>query len=145
MWVEFGSNPAAEADFVIEPGSSEPMPCRIYLTESEETVPVVETEVGKQLEIRFEDPSNETKDMRFSSDEFQDGNPTGEWTDWYSWNVSSDNWDASTKTEDWVFATVGAKEIWAEVRDQAGQSTKCYASIYANLANEASKQFGVGE
>jgi len=62
------------------------------------------------------------KAVRFSSDDVQDGIPTGEWTDWYDWSVSSGDWDSSTKIKRWAFATPGYKEVWAEVKDEASHS-----------------------
>lgn len=68
--------------------------------------------------------------VRFLSDTMQDGNPAGEWTEWYEWNVPYGDWDASAKTMRWSFATPGRKEIWAEVRDDALEKDKCSSNIY---------------
>jgi len=70
------------------------------------------------------------KQVRFSSDNVQDGYPTGEWTEWYDWDVSSEDWDAATKIKRWAFATPGYKEVWAEVKDEAGYTAFGSANIF---------------
>jgi hypothetical protein len=70
------------------------------------------------------------KAVRFSSDDIQDGIPTGEWTDWYGWDASSGDWDAGTKIKRWAFATPGYKEVWAEVRDELGHAAAGSAKIF---------------
>jgi outer membrane protein assembly factor BamB len=70
------------------------------------------------------------KAVRFSSDDIQDGIPTGEWTDWFSWDASSGDWDAGTKIKRWAFATPGYKEVWAEVRDELGHAAAGSAKIF---------------
>ena len=72
------------------------------------------------------------KEVRFSSDDLQDGNPTGEWTEWYDWNSSLGDWNASTKNKRWSFATGGSKEVWAEVKDDIGQTDQEYANIFVH-------------
>jgi len=56
--------------------------------------------------------------------------PTGEWTEWYDWDASFGDWDTSTKIKRWAFATPGHKEVWAEVKDEAGHSNLCSAIIF---------------
>jgi hypothetical protein len=70
------------------------------------------------------------KAVRFSSDDIQDGIPTGEWTNWFSWDASSGDWDAGTKIKRWAFATPGYKEVWAEVRDELGHAAAGSAKIF---------------
>jgi len=70
------------------------------------------------------------KQIRLSSDEVQDGYPTGEWTDWFDWHVSSEDWNATTKIKSWAFATPGYKEVWAEVRDELDQTAFNRATIF---------------
>jgi len=72
------------------------------------------------------------KEVRFSSDESQDGNPTGGWTEWYGWDTSSGDWNAETKIKTWSFATGGDKEVWAEIKDGSGDFSQCNAPIYAH-------------
>ena len=69
--------------------------------------------------------------VRFSSDDLQDGIPTGIWTDWYEWDTSSGDWNAANKTKAWSFATGGQKEVWAEVKDFGGLVDKAFANILA--------------
>ena len=68
--------------------------------------------------------------VRFSSDDIQDGIPTGKWTEWYNWNISSGDWNASTKIKRWAFTTPGYKEVWAEVKDDIGQIGRGFAVIF---------------
>jgi len=70
------------------------------------------------------------KQVRFSSDNVRDGYPTGEWTEWFDWNVSSEDWDATTKTKCWAFDTAGYKEVWAEVEDEMGHTAFGRATIF---------------
>ena len=69
--------------------------------------------------------------VRFSNDDVRDGNPTGLWTQWYDWSVSSSDWNAATKIRRWAFYSPGFKEVWAEIKDGSGHSARCSASIYA--------------
>jgi len=77
--------------------------------------------------------------VRFSSDDAQDGNPTGSWTDWLSWGTSQSHWtgywDAVSKRKDWTFTTTGSKEVWAEVKDTSGQTKAGKANIYCSSNN----------
>lgn len=70
--------------------------------------------------------------VRFSSDDVFDPFPTGVWTEWYDWDSSLDDWDATTKIRRWAFYTPGNKDVWAEVIDDIGQTDKCHAQIFAN-------------
>lgn len=73
--------------------------------------------------------SNGIKEVRFSSDDSQDGNPSGQWTQWYDWNVSSGDWSAQSKSMSWSCSTGGEKEIWVELKDNADQTSQCFADI----------------
>jgi len=70
------------------------------------------------------------KQVRFSSDNIQDGYPTGRWTEWYDWHVSSEDWNTTTKIKRWAFAAPGYKEVWAEVKDEIDQTAVCLAKIF---------------
>jgi parallel beta-helix repeat protein len=110
----------------------QPPTCAIELQKN--GIPIDNINVGEFFDIYVGDSTDDQviKEVRFSSDESQDGNPTGEWTDWYDWDTSSGDWDAVNKIKAWSFATGGAKEVWAEVKDGDGQADKCSANIYAN-------------
>jgi hypothetical protein len=71
------------------------------------------------------------KEVRFSSDDTQDGVPNGQWTELYSWDTSSEDWSAETKSMSWSFATGGEKEVWVEMEDNAGQTSQCFKEIAA--------------
>lgn len=75
--------------------------------------------------------------FRFSSDDIQDGNPTGQWTNWYNWDISTGDWNASTKNKRWAFDTPGYKEVWGEIKDDIGQTAKAATNIYTNLPDHA--------
>jgi outer membrane protein assembly factor BamB len=76
--------------------------------------------------------SNGIKEVRFSSDDTQDGAPNGQWTEeWYDWNTSSGDWSAETKSMSWSFSTGGNKEVWVELEDNAGQTSQCFKEIAA--------------
>ena len=108
--------------------------CAIELRKQGTTTSINEVKVGEFFDIYVGDSTDDTgiKEVRLSSDDSQDGNPTGTWTSWYDWDTSSDDWDAVSKTKAWSFATEGSKEVWAEVKDDAGQTAKCSANIYSN-------------
>jgi hypothetical protein len=67
--------------------------------------------------------------VRFSSDNNLNGSPDRTWDGPYDWNTSSGNWDATNKTMKWSFAATGNYEVWAEVKDGAGNSKSCYDTI----------------
>lgn len=98
-------------------------------------IEIDEIDIGEFFDIYVGGSTDDTgiKQVRFSSDDSQDGIPSGEWTEWYNWDASSGDWNAETKTKRWAFATPGYKEVWAEVKDDVGQTAKCSANISANL------------
>jgi hypothetical protein len=118
---------------LLAPPEDKPPTCVVKL--QKDGVEVNEVDVGEFFDIYVGDSTDDKriKAVRFSSDDIQDGIPTGEWTKWYDWDVSSEDWVASTKVKGWAFATKGAKEVWAEVQDDIGQTSKSYAFIYAYL------------
>ena len=133
--IDAGTNPNDPNDF---PANLSPA-CSIKLQKNGAELDKVE--FGEFFNIYVGGSTDDTgiKEVRFSSDYFQDGNPSGEWTQWYYWGISSGNWDAFTKTKQWAEVLEGSaaatgcnKEIWAEVKDDAGQATKCSANIYVN-------------
>jgi parallel beta-helix repeat protein len=120
----------------LPPPEDQPPTCVIKL--QKDGVEINEIDVGEFFDIYVGDSTDDTGivQVRFSSDDFQDGNPTGEWTNWYDWDISSEDWDASTRIKRWAFATGGDKEVWAEVKDEAGQTVRCSANIYAITPRE---------
>ena len=110
---------------------NQPPTCAVELRKQGTTPPINEVKVGEFFEIYVGDSTDDQgiKEVRFSSDDSQDGIPTGEWTEWYDWDMSSGDWGALTKIKAWSFATEGAKEVWAEVKDDAGQTAKCSSNI----------------
>ncbi|MCK4735734.1 MAG: cell wall hydrolase, partial [Methanophagales archaeon] len=105
--------------------------CAIELRKQGTTTSINEIDVGKFFDIYVGDSTDDTgiREVRFSSDESQDGIPTGEWTVWYDWDTSSGDWNAISKTKAWLFTTEGSKEVWAEIKDGNGQTRNCFANI----------------
>jgi parallel beta-helix repeat protein len=93
------------------------------------------TEIGVEqfFDIYVGASSDDTgiSQVRFSNDDVRDGRPTGRWTEWYEWDISSDDWDATTKIRRWAFYTPGYKEVWEELKDTKSQTGSGSASIYA--------------
>jgi parallel beta-helix repeat protein len=109
---------------------NQPPTCIISLQRN--GIEISEIEIGEFLDI-FAGHSRDDKgikQIRFSSDDVQDGMPTGRWTDWFDWDISSGDWDASAKTKCWSFATSGHKEVWAEAKDQEGQTSLCSNIVF---------------
>jgi len=67
--------------------------------------------------------------VRFLIDDLQDGSPLGQWTEWYDWNASSEGWSTQSKSVTWSLTVGGTTEVWAEVRDTAGQTSQCSANL----------------
>jgi hypothetical protein len=128
---------------------NQPPTCAIELRRQGTTTTIDEIGVGEFFDIYVGDSTDDQgiKEVRFSSDDFQDGNPTGAWTGWDDWDTSSEDWNAISKTKAWLFTTEGRKEVWAELKDNEGQASSCYANIYAGdlIEIEVDKQglFGV--
>jgi hypothetical protein len=133
-WVEFGSNPSSETDFAIRPQGSQPPTCIALLTDAGGVASITETEVGKRLEISLAGSADDTEIVaaRFSSDEVKDGNPTGTWTGWDGWSITSEGWDSVRKARTWSFASAGWKEIWAEIRDSEGNTSQAKVVVFVH-------------
>ena len=71
--------------------------------------------------------------IRFSSDNSQDAIPTGIWTDWFDWDNSSGDWNATNKIMKWTFTEEGDYEVWVEIEDMASQVSSCYDTISVEL------------
>ena len=103
--------------------------CAIEL--KKQGVPVAYLDIGEVFDIHTGDSADDYRlsEIRFSSDDYQDGTPTGEWTEWYEWDISSGDWDAVSKTKAWSLATGGNKEVWAEVKDDGSSVTQGHANV----------------
>jgi len=106
-----------------------PPVCAIEL--KKQGVPIAYVDIGEAFDIHAGESADDfgLSEVRFSSDDYQDGTPTGEWTKWYAWNASSGDWDAVSKTKAWSLATGGNKEVWAEIKDDGSSVTQGYANI----------------
>jgi len=113
------------------PPEDKPPTCVVKL--QKDGVEVDEVDVGEFFDIYVGDSTDDKgiKAVRFSSDDIQDGIPTGEWTKWYDWSVSEDDWNAETKIKKWSFATYGPKEVWVEVKDTGGNINQARANIFS--------------
>jgi VCBS repeat-containing protein len=115
--------------------SDSPPSCSIQLLDKATGSQITQVAVNKAFHIQViaSDDFGITQ-VRFSSDDSQDGNPTGSWTEWLSWDTSLNHWtgywDAVGKKKEWTFTTTGNKEVWAEVKDTSGQTKAAKADIY---------------
>jgi hypothetical protein len=112
---------------------NQPPTCAIELRQQGTTTSINEIGVGEFFDIHVGGSTDDQdiKEVRFSRDDSQDGNPTGTWTGWYDWDTTSEDWNAISKTKAWLFTTEGSKEVWAEVKDGDGQTDKDSANINA--------------
>jgi len=112
----------------------QPPNCALRLHDARTGGQVSELDVGQRFEICLEgsDDDQAIEAVRFSSDEAEDGQPTGDWTDWYAWATSEGDWDSTTNTKQWLFATLGQKDLWVELRDVGGNTTKCSVTVYVH-------------
>ncbi len=112
------------------PAPNQPPTCIISLQKN--GIEISEVEIGEFLDIfaGYSIDDKGIKQIRFSSDDVQDGMPTGRWTDWFDWDASREDWDASAKIKRWSFATPGYKEVWAEAKDEEGQTNLCSDIIF---------------
>ena len=94
-------------------------------------IPIAYVDIGEVFDINTGNSGDDfgLSQVRFSSDDSQDGTPTGEWTEWYKWDISSGDWDAVSKTKGWSFATGGNKEVWADIKDDGSSVAQDYANI----------------
>jgi parallel beta-helix repeat protein len=116
---------------LLAPPEDKPPTCVVKF--QKDGVEINEVDVGKFFDIYVGDSTDDKgiKAVRFSSDDIQDGIPTGDWTKWYDWSVSEDDWNAETKIKKWSFATYGPKEVWVEVKDTGGNVARCKANIFS--------------
>jgi len=109
--------------------------CKIEL--QKDGVKIDRIKVWEVFDIVITDYSGDIEQVRFLSDEYQNGKVDEgfTWTDWYDWDTSKDDWtgywDAFNKIKTWAFITPGEKEVWAEVNDSDGRTAYCSAGIYA--------------
>ncbi len=82
-----------------------------------------------QIDVSGSTDDNGISQVRFKSDHIQNGTQKGEWTSWYSWNSSAVDWDSQRKTMNWNFPEAGDKEVWVELKDSRGQTSKCSDTI----------------
>ena len=123
-------NGATDTDKVgIIIGIKKELNCKIELRKQDSSTLIDTIDINEYFDIYAGASTGDIDRVRFSSDESQDGNPTGEWTDWYDWDISSGDWDAGTKTMAWTFTTSGKKEVWAKIEQSEGSCYRCSASM----------------
>ena len=95
-------------------------------------IPINEINVDDIFDIYLSSSSGSIKQVRFLSDENQNGivDPEFTWTDWYDWDISLGPWHADTKIMRWSFVTPGTKEVWAEEKN-TGLTSSSSSNIYA--------------
>jgi len=132
------SSPAIAGDGTVYVGSLDSylyaiggteLSCKIELRKN--GIKIDKIDVGEGFDIVITNYTGNIKQVRFLSDEKQNGKVDEgfTWADWYDWNASKDDWDAINKVKKWSFGTSGEKEVWAEVKDDTGQTAKCFANI----------------
>lgn len=114
------------------PRDTTPPTCAITL--QNDSVGISEVDVGKLFDIYVGDSTDDTAivQVRFSSDDSQDDLPTGTWANWCDWSQNSGGWSAFDKTMKWSFATGGSKEVWAMVKDSAGNVAWNHTNIFVH-------------
>jgi len=105
-----------------------PPQCALELKKNDQKINEIEVEEGFDIYVQT---SSDIQAVRFLSDDDPDGQPSGNWTPWYSWKYSKDNWNTETKSKGWTFSTVGKKEIWVDVKDQNELMGRALATIFA--------------
>ena len=127
-WSDFSNHLYFEANL--------PPECNIIL--KKDGIEIEDITVGETFDICVADYSDDIAKIRFLSDENQNCEVDDgfTWTDPYDWSTSLGDWNATTKTMNWSFATGGPKEVWAEVNDTANQINRSYANIYADVDSD---------
>jgi len=116
----------ASREFTIGEGA---LKCVIELRKQDTSTSINTIDINEPFDIYVGASTGNPEQVRFSSDESQDGTPTGEWTGWYDWNISSGDWNAAAKRMTWSFATSGKKEAWAEIQNSSGNISRAHADI----------------
>jgi len=148
--IGFQSNPMGRVRFygVTRLGLNQPPTCVIELQKG--GVEISEINVGEFFDIYVGNSTDDIgiEEIRFSSDDEQDGIATGEWTEWYNWDITSGDWNADTKIKRWSFDTLSEKEVWVEINDSEGESDYCHKNIfnipgYAIIVAGARKEWSI--
>jgi len=104
--------------------------CNVELRKQGTTTPIGTVDVNDPFDIYVGDSTGEITSVLFSSDDSQDGKPTGQWKGPYSWDSVQGDWNGNAKTMSWTFTTKGEKEVWVEIYN--GQENKqCSDEIFA--------------
>ena len=98
--------------------------------------------INQRISINVSGSQGAITGVRFASDNNLDTNPPpddpGNWnpdvldhtSQYYGWNTPAGDWeDATSKIMKWSFAAVGNYEVWAELKDGAGNTRSCYDTI----------------
>lgn len=111
---------------------SQPPTCVVSLQKN--GIEMHEINVGEPFDINVGGSTDDASILwvLFSSDDSQDGHPSGVWTDRYGWSATSGDWNAISKIMQWSFSTPGKKEVWAMVEDSDGNPVWNHADIIAN-------------
>ena len=130
---QWSAGPDPPVQVTVTSDGTTPPICVIELLEKDRIDPIDQITVDEWFDIYVGDSTDDIgiSEVRFSSDESQDGIPQGSWTEWYDWEVSTGpyGWDSMNKRMAWAFATSGRKEVWVELKDSEGQTSRCCANI----------------
>ncbi|MFC2083228.1 VWA domain-containing protein [Candidatus Bipolaricaulota bacterium] len=121
------SSPASR-DFMIASGT---LSCNLQVRESGTTRILGEVPVRQSIDICLAESAGNPLEVRFSSDDLQNGVQEGEWTQWFEWGTSQGDWRASDKIMRWEFADAGEKEVWVQLTGQSADQSECYSWITA--------------
>ncbi len=118
------------------PPENQPPTCKIEL-QNNNGDKIDEINIGESFNIYVGDSNGDIGQVRFLSDESQDGeaDENCNWTDPpFSWTEPGDtswgwHWNHSNKKMEWSFNSPGDKEVWAEVSDNINPPIKCFADI----------------
>lgn len=111
---------------------NQPPVCNMKLQKNGSQIDKINVAEFFDIDVGESSDDNGIAEVRFSSDDLQNGSVESAWTSWYNWNESSsENWNSQAKTARWSFATYGLKEVWVEVKDTDGQTSGCFANISA--------------
>ncbi|MGQ9570899.1 MAG: metallophosphoesterase, partial [Thermodesulfovibrionales bacterium] len=130
--IDAGTNPNDPSDYPVPP-INQPPNCIIELQKNGNRISGVSRGEFFDIYVGYSTDDTGIKEVRFLSDESPNGivDEGFTWTeDWYSWIESLGPWDYSRKTMAWSFATSGEKEVWVELRDEMGQTSRCSANIF---------------
>jgi|GEM_PF-3433931 len=121
---------------ITRPGGNDRPTCVIELQKNGNTISDIDVGVFFDIYVGDSTDDHGIAEVRFSSDEHQNGVPEGSWTKWYNWDEDAEDWtgiwDEDDKIKTWAFVTEGPREVWAEINDTDGLTHMASATIMSN-------------